>query len=107
MCARLRLDSRDYPGISSNALTLPSFGKGLVSIPNLETIALAGLARLAKCRHHFELGFLAGVPFSLKTALTSESERQRARERQVGQERARERVRESEIASERAKDRKR
>jgi len=62
---------------------MPSFGKGLVSITNLGTIRLAGFARLAKCRHHFELEFLAGIPFLLKTASTSESEKERARESQT------------------------
>ena len=68
---------------------------------------MAGFARLAvlKLRHHFDLEFLAGIPSSLKTAFTSESERERVREGEAKQERARERERASERASERARER--
>ena len=80
---------------SAGVPKMPSCSKCL-SILSFGTTRLAGFARLAvlTCRHHFELEFLAGIPFSLKTAFTCESEGERARERQAERERARERERE-------------
>ena len=72
--------SRRSRSLGGGAYT-PSFGKGLESILTLGIIRLAGFARLAKCRHHLELEFLAATPLSLKNAFTRESERERAGER--------------------------